>query len=77
MIRVLGDRPRPAQNAGAIRSIPLGQSRARTNPRPEFQVVTQRLDKNETVQRQQGLFELGEIWSNYLDPLAGASRDEG
>lgn len=40
-------------------------------------VVTQRLDKNETVQRQQGLFELGEIWSNYLDPLAGASSDEG
>lgn len=39
--------------------------------------MTQRLDKNETVQRQQGLFELGEIWSNYLDPLAGASRDEG
>lgn len=40
-------------------------------------VVTQRLDKNETVQRQQGLFELGEIWSNYLDPLGGASRNEG
>ena len=32
-------------------------------------VVTQRLDTNETVMRQKDLFELGEIWSNYLDPI--------
>ncbi|TWT93947.1 AAA family ATPase [Stieleria varia] len=31
-------------------------------------ITTQRLDTNETVRQQQDLFELGEIWSNYLDP---------
>lgn len=39
-------------------------------------IVTERLDKNETVRRQQGLFELGEIWSNYLDPLTGEVASE-
>lgn len=39
------------------------------------QVVTQRLDENETVIRQQGLFELGEIWSNYLDPVSGSPEE--
>ncbi len=35
--------------------------------REQDQIVTQRLDRNEIVTHQKGLFELGEIWSNYLD----------
>lgn len=35
--------------------------------RKNGEVVTQRLDTNEIVNRQKSLFELGEIWSNYLD----------
>lgn len=31
------------------------------------QIVTQRLDQNQVVEKQKDLFELGEIWSNYLD----------
>lgn len=30
-------------------------------------IVTERLDQNDLVRQQKGLFELGEIWSNYLD----------
>lgn len=30
-------------------------------------IVTERLDENSLVKQQQDLFELGEIWSNYLD----------
>ncbi|QDS90064.1 recombination protein F [Rosistilla ulvae] len=35
--------------------------------RENGRVTTQRLDANELVQQQKDLFELGEIWSNYLD----------
>jgi len=38
-------------------------------------IITERLDENKTVQRQKGLFELGEIWSNYLDPVSGITDD--
>ncbi len=38
-------------------------------------IITERLDRNETVKRQKSLFELGEIWSNYLDPLSGVSSE--
>lgn len=43
--------------------------------RQDGNVVTENLDKNETVQRQLGMFELGEIWSNYLDPIGGVVSD--
>lgn len=31
------------------------------------EITTERLDENALVKQQQDLFELGEIWSNYLD----------
>ena len=34
-------------------------------------IVTERLDKNDLVRQQKGLFDLGEIWSNYLDSSTG------
>jgi len=35
--------------------------------REDGNIVIQRLDENALVKQQQDLFELGEIWSNYLD----------
>jgi len=34
-------------------------------------ITTERLDKNDLVRQQKGLFDLGEIWSNYLDSSTG------
>lgn len=36
-------------------------------------ITTERLDKNDLVRQQKGLFDLGEIWSNYLDSPTGLS----
>ena len=35
--------------------------------RVDGQIMTERLDANDLVRQQQDLFDLGEIWSNYLD----------